>query len=195
MRSTICKILFCLLVNITVCICVASGTAGETWTFDQKLSPPKIFSTGGTESTFEKQFRKDTGESSSTRRVEFERTVPLGAAFSKNTLHFKFSLSEWPADLRPLARMWVAVGATNTISAEGTLSLAFSQGNVGMATELNDTYNVDGTMVLGCDFSVKAGEVIVEIENRTHLADIHCSIHTCVYVPGKLDSAASERHP
>ena len=102
-----------------------------------------------------------------TRRAEFDRTIALGATSSQSHLRFDFDLSAWPEDLRPQARMWIAVGTTNAISTDGDLWLTFSQSGAGMTTGLNDTYDVDGTMVLGCDYAATNGEVTVAIKNRT----------------------------
>lgn len=194
------KVLFCILLNLVFfTLCQASETGDTSWTFDQTLPAPKKFSPAGpggdSPNAFEKQFRKDTGETALTRRAEVDRMISLEAMSSKSHLRFDFDLSAWPEDLRSHARMWIAVGATNTMSADGTLTLTFSQSGAGMVTELNNTYNVDGTMVLGCDYAVTNGEVTVEIENRTHLAGINCSIHAIVYLPGKLDLSNLPKHP
>ena len=190
MTSRMGRILLGLGVGVAV-VCQAADTGGSGGTFDQRLSAPQKFvppaAGSQAEGTFEKQFETDTGETALTRRAGIDRTIPLGGVLATNRLRFKFDLSAWPADLRPLARMWVAVGAASAISNDGTLGLNFSQAGIGMSTELNNTYTVDGTMILGCDYAVKDGEVTLEVVNRTHLTDSRCMIHAIVYVPRKLD--------
>jgi hypothetical protein len=64
-----------------------------------------------------------------------------------------------------------------------------------MTTGLNDTYNVDGTMVLGCDYAATNGEVTVAIKNRTDVTGLPCSIHATVYLPAKRDPANLPQPP
>jgi hypothetical protein len=199
MKSVIFKASFCLWVSLFVCFTLgqASDTSIEHLTFDQKLSAPQKFSPAGgyLENVFEKVFRTDTGETNLTRRTEFDRTISLGATDSTSHLRFDFDLSAWPKDLRPQARMWIAVGTTNAISTDGDLRLTFSQSGAGMTTGLNDTYNVDGTMVLGCDYAATNGEVTVAIKNRTDVTGLPCSIHATVYLPAKRDPANLPQPP
>jgi len=155
-------------------------------TFTQKLPAPKGIAFGANLSPFEKQFRIDTGGTNLTRRAEVERTMRI-KALGKNRLLFKFNLSAWPQSLSPLARLWIAVGASSAITTDGTLKLTFSKNGVVMSTELNNAYNVDGTILMGDDFAVKNGEVVVEIENRTHLSNLHYTLHAVVYVPSNVD--------
>lgn len=201
MKSVIFRVSFCLWVSLFGFFSLgqASDTGIGSLTFDQKLPPPQPCSPATPVShsgnVFEQVFRKDTGETALTRRAEFDRTIALGATSSQSHLRFDFDLSAWPEDLRPQARMWIAVGATNAISTDGDLLLAFLQNGAGMTTGLNNTYDVGGTMVLGCDYAATNGEVSVVIKNRTDLTGIPCSIHATVYLPAKRDPANSPKHP
>ena len=198
MTSRMGRILLGLGIGVAV-VCHAAETGGSEGAFDQRLPAPQKFvppaAGSQAEGAFEKQFETDTGETALTRRAGIDRTIPLGGVLATNHLRFKFNLSAWPEELRPQARMWVAVGAASAISNDGTLGLNFSQAGNGMSTELNNTYNVDGTMILGCDYAVKDGEVTLEIVNRTHLTDSRCIIHAIVYVPRKMDSRYPSAEP
>lgn len=161
----------------------------------QKIPPP--FSPGSAVleknvAVFEKRFRADTGESERTRRVAIERQIPVKVG-AKERLVFKFDLMSWPEPLRPLARLWVAVGAPSAITSEGPLQVNFSQGGVGMTTGIDHTFNIDGVMVMGCDYAVPDGAVTVEIDNSNHLSDVPCSLYAIVYVPKKVDPVDSAK--
>ena len=162
----------------------------------QKLSPPvalvretSVMPPG----IFEKQFRIDTGESSSTRRVEFDRRIEVKVGVKERRI-FKFDLGSWPELLRPHARLWVAVSAPAAITTEGPLHVSFSQGGVGMATGIDNRFSVDGVILMGCDYAVREGEVAVEIDNANHLAAVPCTLHAIVYFPGKTDPVGPEKN-
>jgi hypothetical protein len=169
-------------------------TALHNRTFTQKLPAPKEVTFDANLNPFEKQFRIDTGETNLTRRSEVDQSVRIDE-LAKDRLLFKFDFSAWPQSLRPLARLWVAVGASSAIATDGTLGLTFSQNGIGVFKELNYAYNVDGTILMGSDFAVKDGEVAVQIENRTHLSNLHYTLHAIVYVPRKAGPVFSAAKP
>lgn len=134
---------------------------------------------------FEKKFRVDTGEGALTPRTEIQRTVVVKVGAKEKRI-FKLDLNAWPAALRPPARLWLAVAAPSTITTEGPLRLEFSQGGVSMSTAVDYTFNMDGMILLGCDYAVRDGEVSVEVDNGNHLTDVPCTLHAIVYVPRKI---------
>lgn len=156
-------------------------TTGWDLTFDQKLPAPRE-----TPGAFEKQFRKDTGETDLTRRAEVYRAMEIkGKAIDR--LRLRFDLSVWPEPLKSTARLWVAVGGTNVITIDGPLRLTFSQSGTGVSTLLENKVSVDGVDLMGCDFAVKDGEVTVAIDNRGHAHPVKYSLHAIVYAPRKLN--------
>ncbi len=173
--------------------CPIASAGEDRMLLDQKIAAPRARTSAAPETAigiFEKQFRIDTDETAATRRTDIERPVKL-AVQAKVRLVLKFDLSDWPEQLRSRARIWVAVGAPDEITTEGPLGLAFSQNGVGMATDLNSTFNVDGVMVMGCDYAVSDGEITVGIDSRTHSREIDCTVHVIIYVSGKSDPAPS----
>src|SRR5689334_3330299 len=97
--------------------------------FVQKLPPPRPFNAKASTplSPFEQQCRLDTGETSRTRRSELDWPLRIEAN-SKYRYFLRFDLSAWPADLRPDARLWVSVGASNSFTTDVAVNLTFSQG-------------------------------------------------------------------
>ena len=164
---------------------------GSDHAFDDTLAPPQIVSAIG-ENPFEKQFVGDTG-ATNRPRAEIFRRFELGALPAKSDLTFRFKLNRWPKASQSAARLWVAIGATNTISTDGSLGLSFLQNGNGMSTDLNNSYNVDGTMVLGSDFAFTNGIITVEIQNKTHLPNVAFTVCAIAYLPPP--PAAAPAHP
>ena len=99
----------------------------------------------------------------------------------------KFNLSDWPEPLRPLARLWVGIGASNSFTTEVTINLNFSQNGTGVSTGLNNLTAIDNVALMGCDFAMQDGDVTVEVENRGLPRDVDYKLRAIVYVPGKVD--------
>lgn len=161
----------------------------KTFTFDEKLHAPKLIPTVD-DDAFEKQFVIDTG-ATNCPQTQFLRSIRLDKFPAKDDLTFKFLLSKWPDDLQPTARLWIAIGVTNTIANDGSLGLNFSQNGTGMETDLNNSYNIGGMMILGCDYAYTNGEVTVKVQNKTHLPDVRVSVCAIAYVP-KSDRATAK---
>jgi hypothetical protein len=158
-----------------------------------KLAPPHEFAAEASADhpgPFEKQFRIDTGETRLTRRTDTDQSRCI-AANSKDRLLLKFDLSDWPEPLRPLARLWVGIGASNAFTTEVTINLTFIQNGTGVSTGLNNLTSIDGVALMGSDFAKQDGEVTVEIENRGLPRDVDYKLHPIVYVPKKLDPMQS----
>lgn len=151
----------------------------------EKLPPPAPFVStglGGKLSPFERQFRHDTGENDATRRAEVHRFVQTDDQ-PKQRFFFNFDLSAWPEALRSRVRVWVAVGAESQLSTVGPFSVGFLQNNVGLVTSLDYTFNVEGTMVLGSDFSAADGPIALEIDRLSLPPGVAYQIHATVYLP------------
>jgi hypothetical protein len=110
-------------------------------------------------------------------------------------LLLKFDLSDWPEALRPLARAWVAIGATNTFTTEVNVNLNFSQNGIAMTTPLNNRTSLNNIDLIGCDFLVNNGDVAVKIENAGLPRDVDYTLHVIVYVPRKVDPNYSAAKP
>jgi hypothetical protein len=154
-----------------------------------KLAAPREFafeSATDHAGPFEKQFRIDTSETHLTRRTVTEQSRRIQAN-SKDRMRLKFDLSEWPESLRPSARLWVGIGASNAFTTEVTINLVFTQNGTGVSTGLNNLTSIDGVALMGCDFALQDGEVTVEIENRGLPRDVDYKLHTITYVPKKLE--------
>lgn len=169
---------------LTVMAAALLGVVGAARPIDEKLPPPAalIDTPGAPLSPFEKRFRDDMGENESAARVEIDRAFEL-APESTERFVFAPDLSAWPAAARSSARLWIAVGAPSSITTEGPLDLALEQSGVRKSTQLNYTYDMDGTMVLGSDYAAKDGRVILELSNHTVPRPVNCRVHVIVYVP------------
>jgi hypothetical protein len=182
---------------LTGCRTTQADRTGDSKIFTPKLPTPQAFAQGSPASnpgTFEQQFRIDTGETNLTRRAEFEQPLRIKAQ-SKNSLLLKFDLSDWPEALRPLARAWVAIGATNTFTTEVNVNLNFSQNGIAMTTPLNNRTSLNNIDLIGCDFLVNNGDVAVKIENAGLPRDVDYTLHVIVYVPRKVDPNYSAAKP
>ena len=166
-----------------------AAASAEDETAAEKIPAPRAALSKDAEmqlSIFEKQFRIDTGEGESTRRGELERRIEIKVG-AKERMVFKFDLTAWPKTLRPVARVWVAVGAPSTITTEGTLHVNFSQAGVGVSTGLDNTFNREGVILMGCDYAERDGAITIEIENPNHLSAVPCTVRAIVYLPRKLN--------
>jgi len=182
---------------LTGCQATQPGKAGENKMFALKLPAPQAFIQRSPESNpgpFEQQFRLDTGETNLTRRTEFEQPLRIRAQ-SRDRLLLKFDLAGWPEALRPLARAWVAIGATNTFTTEVNVSLNFIQNGAGVTTPLNNRISIDDLALMGCDFLARDGDVTVEIENAGLPRDVDYTLHAIVYVPRQVDPEVSQAKP
>jgi len=135
---------------------------------------------------FEQQFGRDTGETNSTRRAEMDWRLRVRGQ-SQNTMVLKFDLTRWPDQLKPLARAWVAIGATNTFSTQVNINLNFSQNGIGMTSPLNDRISINNFDLMRADFAVKDGDVTVKIANAGQPCDLNYALHATIYVPFKID--------
>ena len=152
-------------------------------------APPREFATDALTDRpdpFEQQFRIDTGESRLTRRTDIVHPRRVRAN-SRDRMLLKFNLSDWPEPLRPLARLWVGIGASNSFTTEVTINLNFSQNGTGVSTGLNNLTAIDNVALMGCDFAMQDGDVTVEVENRGLPRDVDYKLRAIVYVPGKVD--------
>jgi hypothetical protein len=154
-------------------------------TIIRKLPPLREF-TAATPGPFEQQFRIDTGETNLTRRSEFEQTRKLRGQ-SKERLLLRIDLSDWPEPLRSPARLWIGIGAPNSFTTEVTINLTFTQNGAGISTGLNNSINIDGVALMGCNFAVSDGDVTIDLENLGLSRDVDYTLHVIVYVPGKAD--------
>jgi hypothetical protein len=174
---------------------VVAGTAhaADEDVFPSHVTAPVPLATGasGRSSSFEKQFRADTGQGAGTAGTAVERIVrvPVGA---KKTVTLKFDLSAWPEAQRAGARLWTAAGAPDRITTEGPLQVSFSQNGLGMTTGIDHTFNVDGIILMGCDYAVRDGAVVIEIENSNHSAEVVCSVHAILYMPAAPASPTAQ---
>jgi hypothetical protein len=176
-------LMFCGCQTTPTC-CVGAGK-----TFALKLAAPQADShnlSSAKPGPFEQQFRLDTGETNATRRAEFDQPLRIKGQ-SKTSLVLKFDLSSWPENLRPLARVWVAVGATNTFTTEVNVSLNFSQNGTGVSVPLNNRISIGNMALMGCDFLVNDGEVMVGMENAGQPRAVDFTLHAIIYVPHKID--------
>ena len=160
---------------------IDSGAGSGSVLLAPPLPEPRAHG-GAAPGPFEQQFRVDTGQIALTRRTEFEQSRRVRGQ-SRDRLEFRFDLSRWPQELRPLARAWIAVGATNSFTTELTVTLTFTQDGTSMTTPLNNRISVDNVALMGCDFAVKDGPVILEIENAGMSRDLDYRLHTIIYVP------------
>jgi len=175
--------------------CRTPGTTrdGNHRTFQQKLPAPREFAQGSSSlqpGPFEQQFRLDTRETNTTRRAEMDQHLRVKGQ-SKDALLLKFDLSRWPETLRPLARAWLGIGATNTFTTEVNINLNFSQNGTGVNVPLNNRISINNIALMGCDFLVKDGNVTVEIENAGLPRDVDYTLHAIIYVPRKADPNCS----
>jgi hypothetical protein len=177
-------------------VAAAVAHAADEDVFPSHVTAPVPLATAASESSspFEKQFRADTGEGARTARIALDREVrvPVGA---KKTVTLKFDLAAWAESQRAGARLWAAVGAPDRITTEGPLQVSFSQNGLGMTTGIDHTFNVDGTILMGCDYAVRDGAVVVEIENSNHSAEVVCSVHAILYVPAAPISPTARTTP
>lgn len=153
--------------------------------FNEKLPPPHAFAPDPSAtklSPFEQQFRLDTGETNSTRRAEIEHRLCVKGQ-SKDTLLLKVDLSEWPEAWKPLAQVWVGIGAPGEFTREVNVNLTFSQRGAGVSAPLNNFISIDGLALLGANLPVKNGDITVEVENAGLPRDVNYILHAIVYVP------------
>jgi hypothetical protein len=157
--------------------------------FAPKLPPPQPFvarTADGRPGPFEQQFRIDTGQTNLTPRSETAWPLRIKSNHKDRVL-LRFDLSAWPESLRPAARLWIGIGASNAFTTEVIVNLSFSQNGVGVTVPLNNSIAIDDVALMGCDFAVQDGDVTVDIDNHGLARDVDYTLHAIVYVPKKLD--------
>jgi len=179
---------------LTGCQTAATNNCSEGKIFALKLAAPQTDSPNLSPRPFEQQFRLDTGETNATRRTEFDQPLRIQGQ-SKTSLLLKFDLSSWPDNLRPLARAWVAVGATNTFTTEVNINLTFSQNGADVNVPLNTRISIGNIALMGCDFLVNDGAVTVGMENAGQPRAVDFTLHVMVYVPRKTDPDCAPAKP
>jgi hypothetical protein len=182
------RIVLCLAISVGVvapgCHTPNRAAADVPKRIQLKLPSPKPLEAAMTRhlSAFEQQFQKDTGQTNSTPRSEFDRTLRIKGQ-SKDQLALHCDLSAWPEAQRKDARLWVGIGAPDSFTMEVNMTLTFTQNGIGITTPLNNLINIDGMALMGCDFAVQDGDVTIEIRNEGLPRAMDYRLHTTAYIP------------
>ena len=178
------SVLLCWLLAVApvTVIAAADANAGRTVLFSRPATAPQPMPANTKPDPLEKQFRIDTHQSATTPRVQAQvsgRVQPSATA----AFLIQPDVSAWPADVRQRARLWVAIGAPNIITSEGSLGVRFAQNGSGLETAVDNTFNVDGTIVFGCDYALADGSVTLDLIPGGRPNPVDYTVRAIVYLP------------
>ena len=139
--------------------------------------------TQASKDTLEQRFLGDLGLPANTKRCSCRHAVGLGPMHAVTHVEVQLNLEKFTPQERAKLHLWVGVSAPKSLTTQGWLQASFSQGGVGMSTEMNNRFELGQDIVLGSDYEKAGDTVLVDLTNLSSLPSVDCTLGILVYTP------------